>query len=51
MIGRAKKKYPYVHEDELEIYCWLYVFDDMWDLDEEFFYCEFCGGWASNCEC
>lgn len=44
-----KDKAPYVDTEELEIYCWLYVFDDMWDLDEGY-YCATCGKWLTKCE-
>lgn len=42
MIGREKGKVPYVDEDEYDIYCWLYVFDEMFDMDEGYC-CENCG--------
>lgn len=57
MLGREKSKEPYVDEDEMEIDCQLYIFDEMFDLDE-FYYCDYCGGWLSkyvyehkSCEC
>lgn len=52
-----KDKSPYVAPEEKDIYCCLYVFDDMLDMDEEYC-CETCGGklnyWAyisGWCEC
>lgn len=57
MIGRAKSVEPLVDEEEYEVPCWLYVFNDGEDLDE-FYFCDYCGGWISKyvyehnlCEC
>lgn len=52
-----KNKAPPLLEEEAVIYSDLYVFDEMWDLDEGY-YCDHCGGWLTKwehemgwCEC
>ena len=57
MIGREKGKVPYVDPDELEIPCWLYIYDEYSDTDEGY-YCDICGAWLTYyqystgwCEC
>lgn len=56
-IKTHKVKAPPLIEEEVDLSSELYVFDEMWDLDEGF-YCENCGQWltkfeyyAGDCEC
>ena len=58
MLGRAKSKTPLVTEEELDCWEWIYSFEEMWDIDDEFDYCLWCGHWVSKyvpehrtCEC
>lgn len=56
-IKTHKVKVPPLLEEEAVIYSDLYVFDEMWDLDEGYF-CDHCGRWLTKwehemgwCEC